>query len=371
MSDTHIIDRSKDCHIIKNATDKPISLSMHHFHARSMIINLKTGDVLSYLFADSMGSSAQRNFETSAICQLEHNIFLEQDGEKVLFVLRTNYGSPLVSRYINQMIEKGVTFASEITADIKNECSFFEDFQYGEISTVFTIDLNEPNKFKTYYRNEFGSEYSQDTVKNIGSEPSTLPNMKEQARLYFSYSNIGRLIAWADERLPEELKKSGIILSDLSGISGHIADAIKISMDKEQPFSSDHLYEKKYETSILDTLNLVKEKGLDPISTSSLCGNAGAQLIRRINNCHELSDFFHFVLLAQNIMSFAFALTQEQNSDEMRNKCVMQMGDIFVRLQQFILYRFEEFEIDKIPEHSTKLPEKLKLPSSPLKLTVD
>lgn len=363
MSDNYIIGRSKDCNVIANATDKPIELWMHHFHARSLIINLKTGDVLTYLFSDGSQSSAQTQFESSGACQIEHNIFLEQDGEKALFILKTNYNSPSVDRYIKIMTDQEVVFAGEIITDIKNDFPLFEKFRFGEISTGFIIDLNSPSIFKTRFSECTGKDQMQNAITTVGNEPSTLPDIEKQVQLYFQYRNIGKLISWADDRLAVRLEESGIDLSNMGDISEHIANAMTVTMKEERPFSHNHLYDEKYGNYIIDTLTLVKEKGLDDVVIASLCGNAATELARHIMDTeNDEPEFFPLVSLAQKIFTFAVNLAIEQSDVKIKNNCHMQMQDQLARLQKVIFHKLKDFDHDKLPDNMTNLLQILNLP---------
>jgi hypothetical protein len=310
MTNQYTVDRSNDCDIIPNATDKPIKLLMHHFHCRSLIINLKTGDILTHLFSDGSTSSAQKMFQNSPVSQMQHDIFLEQEGAKSLFILKTNYSSPLVASYINELKDRSVKFESEIVADIKNEFSEFEKYQYGEISTEFVIDLKNPKIIKTIFGGEKGSDIVQDSINIIGSDKSTLPNIEEQIQIHYSHTNIGKLIAWADDRLPDKLKKSNIKLNDLSAISGHISNSVILSMKSERPFSNDYLYDEKYSKNIINTLEFVKSNGLDTLSILYLCDLAISQLNDRIYNIYDEDEsdngkLITLLLISKYIINFS------------------------------------------------------------------
>jgi hypothetical protein len=358
MSDNHMIDRSRDCNVIPNATDKPIELWMHHSNARSLIINLKTGDILSYIFSDGT-TTAQSHFESSGKFQIEHNIFLEQEGDKVLFILKTNHGNTSsVDRYIKKMTDQNVKFAGEIISDVVNDFPSYDEYKWGEIYTGFIIELNNPSIFKTRFSDCIGKDVTQSKITTVGNEPSTLPNVEELVQLYFKYSNIGQLISWADERLALRLEEGEIDLSDLSDFSEHISNALDLSMKESIPFSHDHLYKEKFANDIINTLTLVKEKGLNVVSIAYLCGTAITQISRRLMYIdNDEPEFFPLISLAQVIVPFSIGLVIEQLDEDVKNNCQMQMQDELNRLQRIILNKVKDFDCDKLPDNMTKLLE--------------
>jgi hypothetical protein len=369
MTNNYTIGRANECDIVPNATDKPIELLMHHFHARSLIINLKTGDILTCLLSESHHASAQSNFENSSVTQLQHNIFLEQDGEKALFMLKTNFKSPVVNRYIEMMKERGVRFAGELISDVENGFSEFEKYRYGEISSGFIFDLTSPCEIKTMVGGEVGSQLVQGVVSEVGTDKTTLPNIREQIQLHYKYSNIGKMIAHASDNLPEQLENSKIDLSDLSDVSGHIADSITMSMNRERPFSSDHLYDLKYVDYIMNTLSFIQEKGIDDLVLASLSGVFSKELARRIMQINEYEDgsseeFFHLAFMAQKIIPFAIDILLRQESELMKKQCDMQMQDELIRLNKVVFIKMKHFgyDQDKLSSKNIVLSEDFALP---------
>jgi ferredoxin-fold anticodon binding domain-containing protein len=307
MTYSHVLGRSKECDIVSNATDKPIELWMHHYNARSLIINLKTGDVLTYLFSDSHQSNAQMNFDRDALTQIEHKLFLEQEGDKVLFIFNTNFKTPATKIYVESLQSKGVTFLEEITVDIENEFSEFNTYRYGEIPTGFFINLNKATILKTFFGTEKGKDIDLPLI-SVGKDDSTLPNIKELRSTYNSLWNIARLISWADKRLPEELAKTDIDLSDLSNIDNSLSNIILSTIEEERAFSKERLYENNSDNDIFNTLEFIKNQGLNREIILELVEITVKQLTRRIVDLwkdEDEDDFLHLFGMAQKITVFA------------------------------------------------------------------
>lgn len=88
QTETHLLNgRYLDTQVIKNATDKPLELHMHHFDSVLLLVNEKTGDILFHFFArgDQNPIIQDRN--------LVEQVFLAQDGDKTAILLNTNHNN--------------------------------------------------------------------------------------------------------------------------------------------------------------------------------------------------------------------------------------------------------------------------------------
>lgn len=348
MSNNYVIGRSQDCNIIPNATKEPIHLGMHHFNSRSLIVNVKTGDILTHLFSDG-SSSAQSCFDNSGINQLEHETFLKQDGQKFLFVLKTNHSCPNINKYIKDITAKDVIFAGDMVSDIINECPDYNQYRYGEIYTGFIIDLKKPSIFKTIHSGIEASELTQNVFSEVGNAPSELPDMVEQNNNYHKHSNIGNLISWADERLPEILEQSGIDLSNLSDTPKCFTD---ILIKEEQLFTSEYLYSEKNADDILNTLILLKNKGLDTARLSSVCLGALSGVHSQIRYLdYNEANFDNLASQSIKILSFFLDLLNENNEFQ---KDTMEL----IKDSRFVRYtknQIKHFESENNEESQTLL----------------
>ena len=301
----HSIGINSDCKIIPNAQDKAICLSMNHFHARSFIVNTKTGDVLSQLFVDSYQRSAQSLFNTSTTCKLQHSIFFEQEGDKVAYILTTNYIAPVVSEYINYLKPNHVSAIHEVVADIK-EYSGYEEFQFGEIPVYFDFDLKNLSTVQI--------RYSDDGIENqplkdhpiVTDTKSTLPDIKAVVGEFRKYESIGQLIAMADDRLPGKLKELGIELSKLSLLKGYNKNVITDTLKKALPFSDFSLYKENNIDKILKTLNFLKDIEADRNLLFLLCEEANKATSVYINHSSlKETDMDYLVEHTKKIITFS------------------------------------------------------------------
>jgi hypothetical protein len=332
MTDTHhVIGRSDACNIIANATDKPLTLWMHHFHSRALLVNIQTGDILTQFFSNDSQQDAQQIFNNSVLSQLHQTLFLEETGEKVLFILKTNYKAPIINQYIEDLLKLGVTFGGEIVANVKEEHPEYEKFIYGEIPVGFTLDLSNTSHFNVSYDGDNrGASITQSVMPIVGTQPSNLPDFKALKQQYYQLSGIGSQIAYASDELAQQLIDSPVDLSTLSSLPNYFVNIVQDSIEKAFPFSSNHLYKADYHPQIINTLNLVQEHGLDILSVSALIGAAAQAQGSQVYRCgFDSPELFDMVEQGQQLFTFAQAFIQARANDDEKAECAKQMQDQF------------------------------------------
>jgi len=303
----YLIDRTSDCNVLPNAFDKVVRLSMHHFHARSIIINVKTGDVLTQLFSDGAQQSALSAFYALPVYQFQHSVFFDQEGDKIAFILKTNYNSPELSSYLSYLSLNGVAFIKEIVADVES-CSDFEKFRFGEMPVYFDLDLTDFTTVAVTCCDDEAISQELGVDLTVGVESSTLPDMKALVAEYYQLEGIGKLITWADIRLPEQLEKNGIVLSELTSMTGYNKDTLVDTLERMYPFGDHMLYKEKNIGQVITTLKLIHDAGLSPSLVSSLCGKAASSVSGYINHADlKEADMDYLVDHAKELITLSFS----------------------------------------------------------------
>ena len=335
MTETHhVIGRSDECNVIANAANKPLTVWMHHYHARALLVNIQTGDVLTQLFADGSQMNAQENFNRSTLSQIHQTLFLEETGEKIHFILKTDYKAPAINQYIEDLLKLGVVFGGEIIANVTQEHPEYEEYKYGEIPVGYTLDLTNPREFSVAYDDDNrGANIPQLAMSTVGNEPSTLPDFKALNQQYYQLSGIGRQIAWASDDLAQQLTDSSVDLSTLENLPEYFRNTVQQAIEKEYPFSSNYLYKADCHPQIINTLNLVQTQGLDVMSVASLIGAAAQAQGTQTDRCGFRSpELFDLVKQGQELFTFAQTFIQARKNDDEKAQCAEKMQDQFNRM---------------------------------------
>lgn len=250
MADTdqyyHFGRDSLGCRVIPNATDKPLRLWMHHDNAMALIVNKKTGDVCIQSFYNGARSGAQEIYDNDVTRQLQQNIFLEQEGEKVVFLLRTDYTSPKIEKYLKELEQRNVQLGGELTAKV-SQFPNYEKFVGGEVPVGFEIDLKNPREIQVHGPSGHRAEVlTQDILSAVGQAPSTLPDIESQLRTLEKYDRFADLVAQASKKLPAYLDQEALDLSQIGSMTGPLGEAINKAIElimQRRPFSEPHLYD--------------------------------------------------------------------------------------------------------------------------------
>jgi hypothetical protein len=238
-TETHLIDRSYDCCIIPSALDKPIELWMHHFHSMALIVNQETGDICTQFFSDSVN-----NFYKYPLRKLKQDVFLEQEGDKVVFLFNTNYdGGQDISKYISDLEKRGVAIGGRVTAEVTSFPNYNER-KNGEIAVGFKIDLKNPELINIFGSdNHESTPFKQDVLKSVGNEKSTLPDINALAEEFYLKRNIIQKIFFANKNLPAVVEKIAFDLKSIGDLGDKVGLAVLDDIKKDEPFSDKSLYD--------------------------------------------------------------------------------------------------------------------------------
>ena len=264
MSNQYKITRSKDCNIIKSAIDMPIDIQMHHYNVRSVLINLETGDLLTYLLPNSV-------YNYQGLSRIEHELFFEVEGQKAGFLLKTNHNESVHYSYLKAMEDKGVVFGNEIVADIKGEFSEYDKYLYGEILTHFILDLKDPSHFKILFSDEKGTDQKISMDLKLSYKESELPDVDAELNKYFTYVDFIKLLSWSDDFFENRIKENTSVFREMKDLSFVISNELSLYIDSSRTFKNDLFFTEEGVQIISNRLETLIDNDFNTGLTYKLC----------------------------------------------------------------------------------------------------
>ncbi len=338
MDDAYSIDRSDDCFVYPNATDKPLSLYMHHFNRTVVIVNQETGDVLSQSFSRFLEGSGE--FFSSPRNRMKEDLFFDDPGQKIAFVLEADCDNQKadIREYLSHLESRGVAMGGSIACGIDEKQTEAEELRRtgknysGEIGVSFLWDLKNPTTIQAQWAGGEPQPLEQQALKEVGTRPTQVPEMKSIIQRVNQLSGVAKYISWAHEGLETEVEKHNVDINELFDMDSRFGKWVAEEARYHPPFDKDYLYHHPDDLGRIEkTLKYLQGKGLksEPLAVLiSAVAEGAARNMLRIPG--DPNDFL--IPFAHRMRQFAQKVVEAEPDIATKEHCAKLMYDDFRRL---------------------------------------
>lgn len=294
--------------------------------------------------------------------RLEHDLFLDQPGEKKVLIFHIHHGKPeekplldeKVISYQKLLNARAIPYRLVVTN--AQDHPEFEQKRYGDINAQFEIDLREPTTIHCTYNGKHKTDpLTQDLISQVRNGSSTVPAVQDGLDRFQKITNLLVGIARADRDIIQKIDSSGIKLAQLSQMNENdrVDRAVFQLMEQTETFAKEELYETDQVDRILTTLRGVEEKGLDAPLVALLAGQAALQASRKINSLDETDENFSALTeYATHLVDFARKFLAHQPGENWEN-CAAPLRDGFGQLLYVLKQKGVMVEQLALPEQKT------------------